>query len=65
MESLKHSEERYLRYDFTAVETHDLSTSLANQVQQKANITAEKKRRCLSVQKPVGFGRCAHRITIR
>ncbi len=43
MEFLKHSEERYLRYDFTGAEISELSTSLANQVQQKANITSEKK----------------------
>ncbi len=43
MEVLKNVEERYLRYDFTAVEIHDLSMKLANKIQDKSNIEDEKK----------------------
>lgn len=43
MEVLKNSEERYLRYDFTASEVHDLSMKLANKTQDKSRITEEKK----------------------
>lgn len=43
MEVLKNSEERYLRYDFTAPEIHDLSLKLANKTQEKASLESEKK----------------------
>lgn len=43
MEVLKNSEERYLRYDFTASEVHDLSVKLANRTQEMAAKEAEKK----------------------
>jgi hypothetical protein len=43
MEVLKNSEERYLRYDFTAVETHELSLKLANKTQERSGIEQEKK----------------------
>jgi hypothetical protein len=43
MEVLKNSEERYLRYDFTALEIHDLSLKLANKTQDKSRIAEEKK----------------------
>jgi hypothetical protein len=39
----KGHEKRYLRYDFSAVEVNDLSTELANKIQEQANIEAEKK----------------------
>lgn len=43
MDVLKNSEERYLRYDFSAVEVHDLSLKLANKTQEMASVEAEKK----------------------
>lgn len=43
MEILKNSEERYLRYDFTAPEIYDLSMKLANKTQDKDRIESEKK----------------------
>lgn len=43
MEVLKNSEERYLRYDFTAPEIYDLSMKLANKTQDKERIESEKK----------------------
>lgn len=43
MEILKNSEERYLRYDFTASEVHDLSLKLANKTQDKSRVAEEKK----------------------
>jgi hypothetical protein len=43
MEVLKNSEERYLRYDFTAVEVYDLSLKLANKTQDMASTENEKK----------------------
>jgi len=43
MEVLKNAEERYLRYDFTASEIHDLSLKLANKTQDKSRIAEEKK----------------------
>ena len=43
MEILKNAESRYLRYDFTASETHDLSMALANKTQAMASKRAEKK----------------------
>lgn len=43
MDFLKNSEERYLRYDFTAAEIHDLSLKLANKTQDKSRISEEKK----------------------
>jgi hypothetical protein len=36
-------EKRYLRYDFSAVEVHDLSMSMANKTQEFASIEGEKK----------------------
>lgn len=36
-------EKRYLRYDFSAVEVHDLSVEMANKTQQIANTEQEKK----------------------
>ena len=43
MEILKNTEERYMRYDFTAPEILDLSMKLANKTQDKGNIESEKK----------------------
>lgn len=43
MEVLKNSEERYLRYDFSAPEIYDLSMKLANKTQDKSRISEEKK----------------------
>src|SRR4051812_15941818 len=43
MEVLKNSEERYLRYDFTAIETHDLAMKLANKAQDRSRVESEKK----------------------
>lgn len=43
MEVLKNSEERYLRYDFTATEIYDLSVKLANKTQDMAGKKQEKK----------------------
>lgn len=37
------TEKRTLRYDFTAVETHDLSLSLANKTKEKVALEEEKK----------------------
>jgi hypothetical protein len=36
-------EKRYLRYDFSAVEVHELSVDMANKTQQIANTEQEKK----------------------
>lgn len=43
MELLKNSEDRYLRYDFTAIEIHELSVRLANKTQEKSRVMEEKK----------------------
>lgn len=43
MEVLKNAEERYLRYDFTAVEVHELSLKLANKTQERSGIEQEIK----------------------
>jgi hypothetical protein len=43
MEVLKNSEERYLRYDFSAPEIYDLSMQLANKTQDKSRVAEEKK----------------------
>jgi hypothetical protein len=43
MEVLKNSEKRWLRYDFTAPEIHDLSMDLANKTQQFQTVSDEKK----------------------
>jgi|ERR1044072_1865671 hypothetical protein len=37
------TEKRTLRYDFTAVETHDLSIQLANKTKEVVSLTEEKK----------------------
>lgn len=37
------SEKRTLRYDFTAVEIHDLSVQLANETKKVVSLTEEKK----------------------
>lgn len=37
------SEKRTLRYDFTAVEVHDLSVQLANETRKVVSLTEEKK----------------------
>lgn len=37
------TEKRQLRYDFTAVEIHDLSIELANKTKELSSITEEKK----------------------
>lgn len=36
-------EKRYLRYDFSAVEIHELSLEMANKTQEMAQVTQEKK----------------------
>jgi hypothetical protein len=36
-------EKRHIRYDFTAVEIHDLSLQMANKTKEQAAITEEKK----------------------
>jgi hypothetical protein len=36
-------EKRYLRYDFSAIEVHDLSVEMANKTQQIQNTEQEKK----------------------
>lgn len=43
MEILKNSEKRWLRYDFNALEIHDMSLELANKTQKYAEIEREKK----------------------
>lgn len=43
MEFLKNTEERYLRYDFTATEIYELSLKLANKTQDKEKKESEKK----------------------
>jgi predicted transposase YbfD/YdcC len=43
MEILKNSEKRWLRYDFSAPEIHDLSMDLANKTQQFQTVSDEKK----------------------
>lgn len=43
MELLPHTEKRTLRYDFTAVEIHDLSVQLANETKKVVSLTEEKK----------------------
>ena len=43
MEVLNNSEKRWLRYDFTAPEIHDLSMDLANKTQQFQTVSDEKK----------------------
>ena len=43
MEVLKNSEKRWLRYDFSAPEIHDLSMDLANKTQQFQTVSDEKK----------------------
>lgn len=40
---LPHTEKRTLRYDFTAVETHELSVQLANETKKVVSLTEEKK----------------------
>lgn len=36
-------EKRWLRYDFSAVETHELSLEMANKTQELQQVDAEKK----------------------
>lgn len=36
-------EKRHIRYDFTAVEIHDLSLQMANKTKEQASLTDEKK----------------------
>ncbi len=43
MDVLPNMEERYLRYDFSAVETHELALKLANKTQEASAIAEEKK----------------------
>lgn len=43
MELLPHTEKRTLRYDFTAIEVHDLSVQLANETKKVVSLTEEKK----------------------
>lgn len=43
MEILPRTEKRTLRYDFTAVEIHDLSVQLANETKKVVSLTEEKK----------------------
>lgn len=43
MELLPRTEKRTLRYDFTAVEVHDLSVQLANETRKVVSLTEEKK----------------------
>lgn len=43
MDILKNSEKRWLRYDFSAVEIHDMSMDLANKTQKFAEVEREKK----------------------
>lgn len=43
MELLPRTEKRTLRYDFTAVETHELSVQLANETKKVVSLTEEKK----------------------
>lgn len=43
MELLPRTEKRTLRYDFTAVETHNLSLQLANETKKVSALTEEKK----------------------
>lgn len=43
MEVLKNSEERYLRYDYKAEEIYDISNQLANRVQERQTVEAQKK----------------------